>query len=90
MAKNITSSGAQDIAAQADAVLLQVNAALTGNIVVATAGSTQYGTPAATVATITNPTVGTSYRYGGLRTQGKLTVNPSTTCDITVTLTRPM
>lgn len=87
MAKNITTGVATDIASQADAILIQVNAALTGTITVAVAGSTQYGTPASTIATITNPTVGNVFRYGGLRTEGKVTVTPSTTCDITVTVT---
>lgn len=86
MALNITTGTATDVAAQASAILIQVNAALTGNIIVATAGSSQYGTSGATIATITNPTVGSEYRYGGLAQQGKVTVTPSTTCDISVTV----
>lgn len=86
MALNITTGSATDIAANAGAILIQVNKALTGNIVVATAASTQYGTATATIATITDPTVGSVYRYGGLANQGKITVTPSTTCDITVTV----
>lgn len=86
MAKNITASGSQTVATEAGAILLQVNAALTGNIVVAVAGSTQYGTSSATIATITNPTVGNIFKYGGLKGQGAVTVNPNTTCDITVTI----
>lgn len=86
MAKNITSSGAAVVASNASAILLQVNAALTGNIIVTVAGSTQYGTNSATIATITNPTVGSFYRYGGLTQQGAVSVNPSTACDITITI----
>lgn len=86
MALNITASGSADIAAQAGGIFIQVNKALTGNIVVAAAGSSQYGTPARTIATITDPTVGSQYRYGGLATYGKITVNPSAITDITVTV----
>lgn len=86
MAKNITSSGAVVVASGGAGILLQVNKALTGNIVVSVGGSTLYGTPSATIATITDPTVGTSYRYGGLTQQGAISVNPSTTTDITVTI----
>lgn len=86
MALNITTGTATTIASQAKAILIQVNAALTGNIIVAVAGSTQYGTAAATIGTITNPTVGNTFRYGGLARQGAVTVTPSTTCDISVTV----
>lgn len=86
MAQNITSSGSTAVASNAYAILIQVNAALTGNIVVATSGSTQYGTSGGTVGTITNPTVGSQFKYGGLNQQGYVTVNPSATCDISVTL----
>lgn len=86
MAKNITASGAQVIASNAGAIYIQVNAALTGTITVTAAGSTQYGTSSQTIATITNPTVGTFYKYGGLHAQGAVSINPSTTCDITVTV----
>lgn len=59
-------------------VFIQVNAALTGTIKVidGTSGTT------ANVATITNPTVGSSYEYFGF-TSG-VRVIASTTCDITV------
>lgn len=83
MALNITASGATSIG-QANAILIQVNAALTGTITVTVDGSTQYGTSSGTVATITNPTVGSTFRYGGLNTLGNVKVNPSTTTDITV------
>lgn len=88
MAQNITASGAQSIGL-ADAILVQFGAALTGNVVITTAGSSQYGTNSATIDTITNPTVGQQYRYGGLRNQGALSINPSTTCDLTVTKIGP-
>jgi hypothetical protein len=78
VAKNLTASGSVTIADGAFGVLIQVNSALTGNFVVAAGGTT--------IATVTNPTVGSQYRYGGLRGQGAITVNPSTTCDITVSL----
>lgn len=86
MAINITAGQATDIASQAGSILIQVNKALTGNIIVATAGSTQYGTTALTQGTITDPGVGSRYYYGGLKNQGKVTVTPSTTTDISVTV----
>lgn len=86
MAQNITASGSTTVASSANAILIQVNKALTGTITVAVGGSTQYGTSSATIATITNPAVGDVYRYGGLQNQGAVTVNPSATCDITVTI----
>ncbi len=86
MAKNITTGTATTIASNAQALLIQINAALTGSIVVAVGGSTQYGTSSATIATITNPAVGNIFRYGGLAQQGVVTVTPSTNCDITVTV----
>lgn len=59
-------------------VLIQVNAALTGNIKVIdnTTGTT------ANVATITNPTVGSQYVYTNFETGVRIIA--STTCDITV------
>lgn len=84
MAQNITGSGATSIGL-ARAVLIQVNAALTGTITVTTAGSTTYGTSSATIGTITNPTVGSQFRYGGLQNQGAVSINPSTSCDISIT-----
>ena len=86
MAKNLTAAAAATIATDAGAILIQNNKALTGNIVVAVAGSTQYNTPAATIATITDPAVGNIFKYGGLAHQGIITVTPSATCDITVTV----
>lgn len=84
MAQNITASGAQSIGL-CKAILIQVNAALTGTITVTVAGSTQYGTSSATIATITNPTMGATFRYGGLQNQGAVSINPSGSCDISVT-----
>lgn len=83
MAINITGSGATSIGL-ARAIRINVNAALTGNIIVSSAGSTQYGTTAQTFATITNPTVGSSFVIGGLHAQGAISITPSTTTDLTV------
>lgn len=54
-------------------LFIQVNAALTGTLTVKDG--------ATTVGVITNPTVGTQYRYYGF--SGVCTVTPSTTCDAT-------
>lgn len=59
-------------------VVIQVNAALTGNIKVIDGIS---GTTA-NVATITNPTVGSRYEYSDFATGVRIIA--STTCDITV------
>lgn len=56
-------------------MIIMVNAALTGTITVTHAAGT-------TIAVITNPTVGTMYEYWDL--VGAITVNPSATCNITV------
>lgn len=84
MALNIT-TGTATLIGLAKGVQLQFNAALTGNVIVASAASAQYGTAAQTFGTITNPTVGETHRIGGLHGQGAITITPSTTCDITVT-----
>lgn len=86
MALNITTGTATNIGL-ARAVRISVNAALTGTITVAAAGSAQYGTAAQTLGTITNPAVGQQIAYGGLFGQGNITITPSTTCDITITKT---
>lgn len=86
MAKNLTAAATATIASNAGAIIIQNNKALTGTITVAVAGSTQYGTSAATIATITDPAVGNIFKYGGLAQQGAVTVTPSATCDITVTV----
>lgn len=89
MAKNITASGSQTVASAADGIEIHVNLGYTGSLVVAVAGSTQYGTPAATLGTITNPVTGQTYVYRNLRTQGAVTVNPSTTTDLTINILGP-
>lgn len=73
----IATSGAKTIADGVDAILIQVNTALTGTLTVQAGGTT--------IAVVTNPTVGSQYKYGNLRGRGAVTVNPSTTCDVTVT-----
>lgn len=78
MAKNITTAATHTIASYADGILIQNNAALTGTIVVAVGGTT--------IATITNPAVGNTFTYGGLHGQGTVTITPSATCDITVSM----
>ena len=85
MAKNITGMGSQQVGI-GQAILLQVNAALTGSIIVTVGGTALYGTVAQTIATITNPAVGNLFKYGGLGQQGIISVNPSASCDITVTV----
>lgn len=74
---HITASGAQTLSPNSGAILnkIVVNAALTGTITV-TDGS-------ATVAVITNPTVGGVFHYEATLNTS-LIVNPSATCDITV------
>jgi len=61
---------------QANGILVQVNAALTGTITVNDGGSAR--------AVITNPTVGSSFRYYGFT--GVPTVVTSTTCDVTISV----
>lgn len=72
----ITASGSTTVAKAANGLLIQVNGALTGTITLGAGGTT--------FAIITNPTVGSQYRYNGLRDKGAITVNPSATTDITV------
>lgn len=74
--KYITASGAQTIVDKADGILIQNNAALTGTITVTDAGTT--------VAIITDPAVGSLFMYRGFN--GAIAVNPSTTCNITVSV----
>lgn len=77
---HITSSGAVNQEnGRISKVIVSVNAALTGTITLSDETGTA-GTPA--VAIITNPTVGTYYEYWDMKSG--LTVNPSATCDITV------
>jgi hypothetical protein len=78
----MTASGASNlINCSLRKAIIQVNAALTGTITVSDETGTS-GTPV--VAVITNPTVGSSFTYGNFKTG--VTVNPSATCDITVSL----
>ena len=74
----VDSTATQVVTGPARKVIIQVNAALTGNIKVidGTSGTT------ANVATITNPTVGSKYEYWDFATGVR--VIASTTCDITV------
>lgn len=74
--KYITASGSTTVASAVTGILVQVNSALTGTITLAAGGTT--------FAVITNPTVGSQFRYTGLRNAGAITVNPSATTDITV------
>lgn len=86
MAKNITAASATTITNSCRAILIQVNAALTGAILVTAGGSAQYGTSSQTIATITNPTVGSQFKYSGLSQQGAIIITPGAICDITVSV----
>jgi hypothetical protein len=70
----ITAASSKIVADATYGIFIQVNGALTGTITVADAGTTK--------AIITNPTVGSSYKYLGF--VGQVVVTPSATCDITV------
>lgn len=74
--KYITSSGLQTLTTAANGLVVQCNIALTGTLTLAAGG--------VTFAIITNPLVGSQFRYNGLRGQGAITINPSATCDVTV------
>lgn len=84
MAQHITTASAAVVAGNNQAIFIQVNATLTGTLTVTNAGSTYYGSSSGTIAVITNPTVGSQFKYGGLQQQGAISITPSTTCDITV------
>ena len=73
-----TATTTQVYTGRAKLVIITVNAALTGTIKVLdnTAGTT------ANVATITNPTVGTSFTYYNFNTGVRIVTDAS--CDITV------
>lgn len=84
MNTRITASGAATIAFKPRRTRISVNAALTGTITV-TEDVPATPTRAAatdTIAVLTNPGVGTVLEL--TQSQGTLKVNPSTTCDITV------
>lgn len=76
MALHITASGAVTAAPACNRLLIQVNKALTGTITVQD--------NSADLAVITNPAVGDRYEYW--RLDGPVTVNPSGTTDITVSV----
>lgn len=69
----LTASGNIKIADQGYGLLVTVNTALTGTLTI------KDGTT--TVGVITNPTVGSNYRYFGFNSS--INVNPSTICDVT-------
>jgi len=73
-----TTAETQITTGRVNCVIIQVNAALTGNIKVIdnTSGTT------ANVAVITNPTVGSRYEYFDFKTGVRII--SSATCDITV------
>lgn len=79
MAKNITASGATIVANDCERMRITVNNGFTGTLAVSTANG-------GTVATVLNPATGQTYNYGGLTMQGAVTVNPSATCDLSVTI----
>ena len=72
----ITAATTTTVADQANGIMIQVNAALTGTITVRNAGTT--------VAVITNPTVGSVFRYYGFT--GAVSLVTSATCDITISI----
>lgn len=88
MSVHIT-TGTVTVANAADGIRITVNLGYTGSLTVATLGSTQYGTAATTLGIVTNPVTGQEYTYRNLRTQGAITVAPSTTTDLSVDLLGP-
>lgn len=84
MAIHITASGATSIGL-ADNIIITVGLGYTGSLTVTNAGSTQYGTASGTQLIVTDPVKGNEYRIGGLRNQGAISINPSTTTDLAVT-----
>ena len=62
-----------------NALLLQVNAAMTGTVTVSTANG-------GTIATLTNPTAGSQFKWAGLITQGAISIVTSATCDLYASL----
>lgn len=76
--KYITSSGSQTIASGADGLLVQVNLGSADATITLAAGGV-------TFAIITGPYLaGDQFRYNGLRGMGAITINPSTTTNVTV------
>lgn len=76
---HITASGAQDIVNDCDAIRIAVGLGFTGTLTVSTALG-------GTALIATNPATGQEYNVGGLTRQGKVTVNPSATTDLAVTV----
>lgn len=74
MRLHVTASGSAAVCTGARKLIIQSNKALTGTITLADG--------AGTVAVITDPAVGSMFEYWSLT--GAITVNPSATCDITV------
>lgn len=72
----ITTSGSKTVADGCYGILIQVNNPLTGTITVADAGTT--------IAVLSSVVPVGQYRYLGFK--GAATVNPSASCDITVSI----
>ena len=86
MYRHLTANSAINIAQGGSRkVIITNNGALTGTITV----SDETGTSGApVVAVITNPTVGSQYEYWDIKTG--VTITPSATCDITVSVSSGM
>jgi hypothetical protein len=83
---NVTVSGPANVSTgRSRKVLIQVNKALTGTIVVSDETATA-GTPV--IGTITNPTVGLQFEYWDMK--NGVTVNPSVATDVTVSVSSGM
>ncbi len=82
MKSYITTATTTQVGGACEEVLVQVNAALTGTITVidGTTGTT------ANVAVITNPAVGSQFRYRDFQNGVRIVTNAS--CDITVSGSR--
>lgn len=86
MYKHVTAGSAVNVSQGGSRkVLVQFNQALTGNVIVSDETGTA-GSPI--IATITNPTVGTQYEYWDIKTG--VSVTPSTTVDLTVSVSSGM
>jgi hypothetical protein len=83
---HITAGSAANISqGRSRKVIIQVNAALTGTITVSDETGTT-GSPV--IGIITNPTVGTQYEYWDIK--NGVTVTPSTTCEVTCSISSGM
>ena len=85
MNKRITASGEQTIAFAPRKLRINVNGSLTGTITVTddVPATPELAANTQTRAVITNPVVGDTFLFGQFR--GTVKVNPSATCDITIT-----